>query len=102
MKVCGIVVEYNPFHNGHLHHLQQARRQSGCDVVVAVMSPHFVQRGEPAICDKWARAKAALACGVDLVIELPTLHAVQSAAYFAQAAVELLALADTDVIVFGS
>ena len=63
MKVCGIVVEYNPFHNGHLHHLQQARRQSGCDVVVAVMSPHFVQRGEPAICDKWARAKAALACG---------------------------------------
>ncbi|MFR9117801.1 MAG: nucleotidyltransferase family protein [Merdibacter sp.] len=102
MKVCGIVVEYNPFHNGHLHHLQQARRQSGCDVVVAVMSPHFVQRGEPAICDKWTRAKAALACGVDLVIELPTLHAVQSAAYFAQAAVELLALADTDVIVFGS
>ena len=49
MKVCGIVVEYNPFHNGHLHHLQQARRQSGCDVVVAVMSPHFVQRGEPSI-----------------------------------------------------
>ncbi len=102
MKVCGIVVEYNPFHNGHIHHIQEARAKSGCDVLAAVMSPQFVQRGEPAICDKWTRAQAALAHGVDLVIELPTLHAVQSAAYFAKAAVSLLARLKADTLVFGS
>ena len=102
MKACGIIVEYNPFHNGHIYHLQQAREISNCDLLVAVMSPHFVQRGEPAICDKWSRARAALRYGADLVIELPTLHAVQSASYFARAGVELLALANVDTIVFGS
>lgn len=102
MKACGIIVEYNPFHNGHMYHLQQARQQSNCDLLIAVMSPNFVQRGEPAICDKWSRARTALNYGADLVIELPTLHAVQSATYFANAAVELLALANVDTIVFGS
>ena len=63
MNVCGIVVEYNPFHNGHIHHIKEARRISGCDVLIAVMSGNFVQRGEPAICDKWTRAKEAIAQG---------------------------------------
>ncbi len=102
MKICGIVVEYNPFHNGHIYHLQQARLQTNCDLLVAVMSPHFVQRGEPAITDKWKRAKAALRHGADLVLELPTLHAVQSASYFASAAIDILALANVDTIIFGS
>ena len=102
MNVCGIVVEYNPFHNGHIHHIHQARKQSGCDLLIAVMSPHFVQRGEPAIADKWSRARTALHHGVDLVLELPTIHAVQSAQFFASAAIDILALAGADTIAFGS
>lgn len=102
MKICGIVVEYNPFHNGHIHHIEQARQISGCELLVAVMSPYFVQRGEAAIAGKWERAELAVRYGVDLVIELPTLHAVQSAAYFAQAAVSLLAAAQANTLVFGS
>ena len=102
MNVCGIVVEYNPFHNGHIHHIHQARKQSGCDLLIAVMSPHFVQRGEPAIADKWSRARTALHHGVDLVRELPTSRAVQSAQFFASAAIDILALAGADTIAFGS
>ena len=73
MKAAGIVVEYNPFHNGHLYHIQKTKEITGCDVLVAVMSGHFVQRGEPALIDKWQRTEAALKNGVDLVIELPYL-----------------------------
>ena len=69
MKACGIIVEYNPFHNGHRYHAQQARQQSGAEVVIAIMSGNFLQRGEPALLDKWARAEEALQNGVDLVIE---------------------------------
>lgn len=72
MRSCGIVTEYNPFHNGHRYHIEQARRVSGCDALLAVMSGNFVQRGECAIVDKWTRAKAAIQAGCDLVIELPT------------------------------
>lgn len=71
MRSCGIVVEYNPFHNGHRYHAEKARELSGADIVVAVMSGNFLQRGEPAITDKWSRAAAALENGVDLVVELP-------------------------------
>ena len=84
MKACGIIVEYNPFHNGHRYHAQQARQQSGAEVVIAIMSGNFLQRGEPALLDKWARAEEALQNGVDLVIELPTAWSVQSADYFAK------------------
>lgn len=84
MKACGIIVEYNPFHNGHRYHADMARKQTGADVVIAVMSGNFLQRGEPAILDKWARANAALANGIDLVIELPIEWSVQSADYFAR------------------
>ncbi|MER2169331.1 MAG: nucleotidyltransferase family protein, partial [Psychrobacillus psychrodurans] len=71
MRATGIVVEYNPFHNGHLHHLQQSIKQTDSDLTIAVMSGNFLQRGEPALVDKWTRAKMAVAAGVDLVIELP-------------------------------
>lgn len=73
MKACGLVVEYNPFHHGHQYHVEKARQVTNADVVVAVMSGNFLQRGEPAIIDKWQRAQAALQHGVDLIVELPPL-----------------------------
>ena len=102
MKACGVIVEYNPFHNGHRYHLQQAREQTGADVVVAVMSGNFLQRGEPAIVDKWTRAEMALLQGADLVIELPFAYAVQSADYFAVGAVKLLQALQVESLVFGT
>lgn len=102
MKVCGIVVEYNPFHNGHQYHIEQARKLSGCDVLIAIMSAHFVQRGEPSIIDKWQRAEAAILNGVDLVLELPFAYSTQSAQQFAHYATNYLKLAQIDTIVFGS
>ncbi|MBQ9824770.1 MAG: nucleotidyltransferase family protein [Solobacterium sp.] len=102
MKVCGIIAEYNPLHNGHIHHIEQARKLSGCDVLTAVMSGNFVQRGEPAVIDKWKRAEAAVRNGVDLVIELPYIYAVQSASRFAAGGVSLLNRAGVNQICFGS
>lgn len=102
MKVTGIIAEYNPFHNGHLHHMQMARRQSGCDYIIAVMSPDFVQRGIPAFLDKWVRARMALDAGADLVLELPIRHAAGSAEYFAKGGVSLLSsLGVVDALSFG-
>ena len=102
MKACGIVVEYNPFHNGHLYHLQQAKEQSKSDCIIAVMSGSFLQRGEPAIIDKFHRAKAALFAGADLVIELPYAYAVQSSDLFAKGALFSLHALHVDSICFGS
>ena len=79
MEAVGIIAEYNPFHNGHLHHLQQAKKNSGAEAVVCVISGNFTQRGEAALFDKWKRASLAIECGVDLVIELPFVFAVRSA-----------------------
>lgn len=103
MKVLGIVAEYNPFHNGHLHHVRASRDLSGADCIVAVMSGNYTQRGEPAIVDKWARAEMALLCGVDLVIELPVAYAMASAEFFAYGAVRLLdSLGAVNMLCFGS
>lgn len=102
MKVCGIIAEYNPFHNGHRYHIEMARKQTDADVMVAVMSGNFLQRGEPAIIDKWKRAKSALHNGVDLVIELPTEWSVQSADYFAKGAVRILQQLSCDYLCFGT
>lgn len=90
MHVTGIIAEYNPLHNGHVHHISQARRQLGSDYIVVVMSGDFVQRGEPAIADKYARAEWALLSGADLVIELPTACALASAERFAYGGVRVL------------
>ncbi|QNO16370.1 nucleotidyltransferase [Alkalicella caledoniensis] len=102
-KVLGIIIEYNPFHNGHFYHIQKAKEITGCEFVVGVMSGNFVQRGEPSVVNKWTRSVIALNCGVDVVIELPTCFAIQSAEGFALGAVHLLANSGivTD-IVFGS
>jgi predicted nucleotidyltransferase len=96
MNVLGIVAEYNPFHNGHLYHLQKARQEAQADYVICVMSGNFVQRGEPALLDKWARAKMALSQGVDLVFELPVLYATRSAYWFAKGGI--LSLARTGLV----
>ena len=103
MRIVGLITEYNPFHNGHLHHLQESLRVTGADAGVAVMSGHFLQRGEPALVDKWVRTKMALAAGVDLVLELPFPFACNSAPYFAMGAVQTLnALGVVDTLCFGS
>lgn len=104
MKIAGIVAEYNPFHTGHAYHLAQTRRTLGENTaVIAVMSGNWVQRGECAIADKWYRARAALAGGVDLVLELPTPWATASAEHFARGAVQLLAATGVvDTLSFGS
>lgn len=102
MKILGLIVEYNPFHHGHLYHLNKAKEMIDPDFTIVVMSGHFVQRGEPAISDKWTRANVAIKNGVDLVIELPFVYSVQSADYFAHGAIELLAKMNVTDIVFGS
>lgn len=101
MKVTGIIAEYNPFHNGHLYQINKAK-ENGADYIVIVMSGNFLQRGTPAILDKWTRTKMALACGVDLVIELPAVFATASAQYFARGGVSILdKLGCVDSISFG-
>ena len=102
MKSCGIIAEYNPFHNGHLYQIDVAKKMTGADCLIVVMSGNFLQRGEPAIIDKWQRTQLALVAGADLVIELPFAHAVQSADYFARGGIELLHALGTDYLSFGT
>ncbi len=103
MKVCACICELNPFHNGHEYLFREARRLTGADFLIAVMSGDFVQRGLPAICDKYTRAGQALLGGADLVIELPVVFATASADYFAQGAVSaIVSLGCVDSICFGS
>ena len=109
--ILGIVSEYNPFHNGHLHHLELSKQLTNTDFTVAVMSGNFVQRGDTSIVDKWTKAQKALTRGIklakengaDLVIELPTVYAISSAENFADGAVKILnSLGVVDYISFGS
>ena len=102
MKICGITAEYNPLHNGHVYHIEKTRQESGCDVLVAVMSGNWVQRGEPAVIDKWKRAEAAVRNGIDAVIELPFPYACQSASVFAHGAVSILKKSGVSAVSFGS
>ncbi|QMS85593.1 nucleotidyltransferase [Candidatus Xianfuyuplasma coldseepsis] len=102
MKIVGIVVEYNPLHNGHLHHINEVKRQSKCDVLIAVMSGYFTQRGEPAIVDKFTRTKWALSNGIDLVVELPFVWSVQNANRFAFSSIAILDKLGVTDVYFGS
>lgn len=83
-KAIGIVAEYNPFHNGHAHHLREAKRIAGNRPVITAMSGSLVQRGLPALTDKWTRARMAVLGGVDLVLELPTVFTCRSAEFLLQ------------------
>jgi len=103
MNILGLIVEYNPFHNGHLYHLTKSLEITNATHSVAIMSGNFLQRGEPALFDKYTRAEIAVKNGVDLVIELPTMFACQSAELFAHGAVTTLnSLNCINSICFGS
>lgn len=102
-KVLGIIAEYNPFHNGHLYHLQESKKQTGSTYTVAIMSGNFTQRGSTSIVDKWSKAEIALYCGIDLVIELPVLYSISSAENFADGAIKILdSLKVVDYLSFGA
>ncbi len=101
--VLGIVGEYNPFHNGHLYHLNESKKITGANYTVAVISGNFVQRGNVALIDKWTRAKMAILNGIDLVLELPCIYSISSAENFASGAIKILnSLKIVDSISFGS
>ncbi len=102
MKATGIVVEYNPLHFGHVHHIAETKRVSGADVLIAVMSTHSVQRGEFSVADKFEKTKWALLAGVDLIVELPGVFSLQNADRFAYASVAILEKLSCKEIVFGS
>lgn len=102
MAVIGIVTEFNPFHNGHRLLIEKTRSNLQPEAIICVMSGPFVQRGEPALCDKWARTRMALAGGVDVVLELPFCYAARSAYYFARGALLTLQAAGATHLVFGS
>lgn len=102
-KILGIVCEYNPFHNGHLYHLNESKKETNPDYTVCIMSGNFVERGNTAIIDKWERTKMALSNGADMVIELPTIYSISSAENFAYGAIKLLNSLNTDTTIsFGS
>ena len=102
-KVLGIIAEYNPFHNGHLYHLEESKKITGSKYVVAVISGNFTQRGDTSIIDKWTKTKMALDNGCDLVIELPLIYSISSAENFAAGGVKILnSLKVVDYISFGA
>ena len=102
-KVLGIVAEYNPFHNGHMFHLEESKKQTGSTYTVAIMSGNFTQRGSTSIIDKWSKAEIALHCGIDLVLELPVLYSISSAENFADGAIKILdSLKVVDYVSFGA
>ena len=100
-KLC-IISEYNPFHFGHLYHLNESISKTNADYKIAIISGNFVQRGEPSIINKWEKAKVALAAGFDLVIELPTLYEVSSAENFANGAIKIASQIKSNYISFGT
>ncbi len=103
MKICGIICEYNPFHNGHLYQLRKARELSQADALLCVMSGNFVQRGEAAIMDKYTRARHAIQAGADIVVELPTVFATSNAELFAKGAIKILSsIPSVSTLCFGA
>jgi predicted nucleotidyltransferase len=102
LRALGVIVEYNPFHNGHRFHIEAAKMKTNPDVVIAVMSGNFLQRGEPALVNKWYRAEMALLGGVDIVIELPYRFATQKAETFALGSVSILNTLNCESLCFGS
>jgi len=101
--VLGIIAEYNPFHNGHLYQIEEAKRQTGAEYVVAIITGNFAQRGNTALVNKWTKAQMALENGVDIVLELPTVYSISSAENFAEGAIKILdSLKIVDTLCFGT
>ncbi len=102
-KILAIIAEYNPFHNGHLYHLQKSKKDLKPDYSICIMSGSFCERGDTSIIDKWSKTEAALKCGFDMVIELPVLYSISSAENFAEGALKILDAFNGDVTLsFGS
>ena len=102
-KVIGIIAEYNPFHNGHVYHLQKSLQNTGASYSVAIISGNFTQRGSTSLVDKWGKTEMAIKNGIDLVIELPVLYSISSAENFAEGAIKILdSLKVIDYLSFGS
>ena len=102
MKTCGIITEYNPFHQGHIYHIKKTKEITQCDCLIAIVSNHFTQRGLPSLMSMEDKTRLALETGCNLVIELPPCYAAQSANYFAKYAIESLNELHIDQICFGS
>lgn len=102
MNILGLITEYNPLHNGHIYHLNEAKKLVNPDLTICVMSSSFTQRGEISIIDKFTKAKEATLIGIDLVIELPFVYTVQNSDIFAEKAIEILNLCNCNTIVIGS
>lgn len=101
--VLGIIAEYNPFHNGHLYQIEQAKRITGAEYVVAIITGNFAQRGNTALVNKWTKAQMAIENGVDIVLELPTIYSISSAENFAEGAIKVLdSLKIVDTLCFGT
>lgn len=102
-NVLGIIAEYNPFHNGHLYHLNESKKQANADYTIAIITGNFVQRGDVSIIDKWSKTEMAIKNGIDLVIELPTLYSISSAENFAYGSVKILnSLGIVNALSFGT
>ena len=102
MKIVGVIIEYNPFHNGHKYHLEKLKEDTKADVVVGVMSGDYVQRGEPSIVNRFLKSEFSLRGGIDLIVELPSFYSTQSGEVFALGGVGILKELGVDTIVFGS
>ncbi|WP_416335176.1 nucleotidyltransferase family protein [Anaerococcus sp. DFU013_CI05] len=101
MKTLAIISEFNPFHNGHKYLLDEAKRLTNVDISISIMSGNYVQRGEPAIIDKFARSDSAIKAGFDIIIEMPTFITLQSAEYFALGSIKILEKIGIDYLCFG-
>ncbi len=102
MKITAIIAEYNPFHNGHLKQLKKAKRETGADCLVVLMSGSFTERGDMCIADKYTRANWAIQAGADLVLELPTVYSLATAKSFAQGAIKTLSMLGEYTLSFGT
>ena len=102
MKTIGLIAEYNPFHNGHLYQINKIKEMYPDSLIIAIISTNFTERGDISIVNKWDKTKICLECGIDLIVELPTLYATQSADIFAYAAINILNNLKIDTLVFGT
>ena len=102
MKICAVIAEYNPFHNGHLKHLRLSKRETGADMLIVVMSGSFTQHGDIAVADKYTRANWAIEAGADAVLELPTVYSLSPASGFAQGALKTLSMLGEYTLSFGT
>ena len=102
LKIVGLIVEYNPLHNGHIHHINEVKTKSNADLIVAVMSSSFTMRGDLSLFNKFEKTKQALTSGIDLVIELPLVYSIERADIFSDNAVKILNLLNVNEIWIGS